>query len=139
MLIFAGSMWWLSQHYPIYSWNVNTQIFGIIIIIIGGLIDLSSLVLFLFSKTTVNPIKPEKAAVFVNKGMYQFSRNPMYLGLLLLLTGWAFYLAALSSLFLIPLFVVVINVMQIHHEEEVLEQKFGQPYIEYKNSVRRWL
>ena len=109
------------------------------IILSGGLIDLSSFIKFLISKTTVNPFKPEKAQTLVTTGMYQFSRNPMYLGLLLLLIGWALYVGALSAILLIPLFILLITTMQIQPEEIILEEIFGQSYIEYKRNVRRWI
>ncbi|MBF0264221.1 MAG: isoprenylcysteine carboxylmethyltransferase family protein [Gammaproteobacteria bacterium] len=139
MVIFAGLMWLLSQYYPVYSWSIDTQDIGIGIIFIGGLIDLSSLFLFLIAKTSVNPMKPEKAETVVKRGMYKFSRNPMYLGLLLLLTGWSLFLGVLSALVLLPTFVWTINTMQIQYEEVILEQKFGDDYVQYKKSVRRWI
>ena len=139
MLLFAALMWLLSNYFPIYTWPVNTQYVGMATILSGGLIDLSSFIKFLISKTTVNPFKPEKAQTLVTTGMYQFSRNPMYLGLLLLLIGWALYVGALSAILLIPLFILLITTMQIQPEEIILEEIFGQSYIEYKRNVRRWI
>jgi protein-S-isoprenylcysteine O-methyltransferase Ste14 len=139
MLLFAVLMWMLSQYYPLLDWTFNTQYMGLGLMFIGGCIDFSSLVNFLFSKTSVNPMKPEKTQVLVTSGMYRFSRNPMYLGLLLLLTGWALYVGALSALLLLPLFVLTITKMQIQPEELVLEELFGQSYLEYKSTVRRWI
>lgn len=71
--------------------------------------------------------------------MYRLTRNPMYLGLLLVLVGWAIVLGSVSSFIVLPLFVVILTVQQIIPEEKVLEQKFGQQYRDYKQSVRRWL
>jgi protein-S-isoprenylcysteine O-methyltransferase Ste14 len=63
----------------------------------------------------------------------------MYLGLLLLLTGLAIYRGTLAPLITLPLFVMVMNSQQIRHEERVLEEKFGEEYLAYKERVRRWL
>ena len=84
-------------------------------------------------------MKPENTQILVTTGMYRFSRNPMYLGLLLLLTGWSIYLGAVSAILLLPLFVLVLTKMQIQPEEIILEELFGQSYIEYKLKVHRWI
>ncbi len=139
MLIFAAFMWLLSQYYPLYTFLFNTQYLGIGIIILGLVIDLGALVGFLISKTTINPMKPENTQTLVTSGMHRFSRNPMYLGLLLTLTGWSFYIGAVSAILLIPLFVLVLTKMQIEPEEVILEELFGQAYIDYKFKVRRWI
>jgi len=139
MLIFACLMWLLSQHLPIYTWPFNTQYLGMTIIFLGLSIDLSSLIGFLLSKTSINPMKPENAQSLVTRGLYRFSRNPMYLGLLLVLTGWSLYLGILSALLLLPLFIWVMTKMQIQPEEKILKELFGQSYIEYKQTVRRWI
>ncbi len=70
--------------------------------------------------------------------MYRLTRNPMYLGLVLILTGWAILLSQLTPFFFLPLFVWLINSQQIQHEERVLEEKFGDVYRDYKERVRRW-
>jgi protein-S-isoprenylcysteine O-methyltransferase Ste14 len=139
MLIFATFMWLLSQYYPLYKLSFNTQYLGITIVLLGLTIDLSSLIRFLLNKTTVNPMKPENSQILVTTGMYQFSRNPMYLGLLLLLTGWSLYIGAVSAILMLPLFVWVLTKMQIQPEEIILEELFGQPYIDYQYRVRRWI
>jgi protein-S-isoprenylcysteine O-methyltransferase Ste14 len=63
----------------------------------------------------------------------------MYLGLLILLTGFAIFMGSLTPLMMLPLFVMVMNSQQILHEERVLEEKFGEEYLVYKRRVRRWL
>jgi protein-S-isoprenylcysteine O-methyltransferase Ste14 len=91
------------------------------------------------SKTTPNPIKPENASTIVTKGMYRFSRNPMYLGLFFWLMAWAIYLSVLSPFLLLPAFVWVLTVQQIIPEEKILEEKFGDSYTNYKKQVGRWI
>ena len=139
MLIFATFMWLLSQHYPLYKFLFNSQHLGVGIILLGLTIDLISLIKFLRSKTSINPMKPENSQILVTTGMYKFSRNPMYLGLLLLLTGWSLYMGAVSAMLLLPLFAWVLTKMQIQPEEIILEKLFGQPYVEYKKKVHRWI
>ncbi len=133
-------MWLLNQHLPLAQliampWNK----LGLALIAGALMLDLSSLFLFIKRKTTPNPFSPENASKLVTSGMYRFTRNPMYVGLALLLTGWAIYLGSLSPFLLIPLFVVVLTVQQIIPEEKILEEKFGKEYLDYKQSVRRWL
>ena len=140
MVIFAISMWFLDKNYPLAEilfapWNK----IGFIIIGLALLLDLSSLFLFFKRKTTPNPFVPKNASKLVTSGLYRYTRNPMYLGLAIVLTGWAIYLGSLSPFLLIPIFIVVLTVQQICPEEEILSEKFGQDYIDYKESVRRWL
>lgn len=79
------------------------------------------------------------AATLVVLGIYRFSRNPMYIGVLFALTGWAVFLShALAFLFL-PGVVAYLNRFQIAPEERVLLAKLGQAYATYMQSVRRWL
>jgi len=139
MLVFAALMWILSQYLPVYTWPLNTQYIGLGMIVLGVCIDFSSLVKFLLSKTSVNPMRPEKTQVLVTTGMYQISRNPMYFGLLLLLTGWSLYVGALSAILLIPMFILLITKIQIQPEEVILQELFGQKYLDYKKNVRRWI
>lgn len=140
LLITAGLMWLLDQHWPVVSfivdpWNKT----GFCFIALGLVIDVWSLRLFFRSKTTLNPMNPENTKEIVSSGTYKISRNPMYLGLLLVLIGVAVFLGSLGPFLLLPLFILLMNKLQILPEEQVLEMKFGQPYLDYKNSVRRWL
>ena len=89
--------------------------------------------------TTVNPGDPSKASRLVADGVFRFSRNPMYLGLVLLLIGWAVWLASASPWLVPPLFVVVITLVQIIPEERALSRNFGEDYLTYRRSVARWI
>ena len=139
MLICACMMWLLDNYFPIYAWSLNTEVIGVCFIIAGAVIDFSSLIGFLFSKTSINPMQPEYAQNLVTTGMYRFSRNPMYFGLLLMLSGWSLYLEALSPLIVLPIFIWLITIMQIQPEEKILQGLFGKAYINYKQQVRRWI
>ena len=105
----------------------------------GTVIALAGVVEFVRRKTTVNPVTPGAAAVIVTSGIYRFSRNPMYLGLLLVLMGWAVWLSNLMAFALLPFFVLYMNRFQIEPEERALSAKFGRAFIDYMGSVRRWI
>lgn len=91
------------------------------------------------AKTTANPMRPEQSSALVMDGVYRYTRNPMYLGLLLVLLGFAVYLAALYSLSGPLVFVLYLSYFQIKPEEQILQQKFGDAYRDYCQRVRRWL
>ena len=90
-------------------------------------------------KTTVNPMSPEKASKVVDSGIYAYSRNPMYLALLLVLFTLTLVLNNIATLAIIPLFIAYITRFQIIPEERALTDNFGQDYLNYKEKVRRWL
>nr|CAA6810503.1 MAG: Isoprenylcysteine carboxyl methyltransferase [uncultured Thiotrichaceae bacterium] len=136
----AGIMWWLDKSLPVMVWlDSSLNQIGLVIIAIAVLLDLWSLGLFFRSKTTPNPMKPSGTSTLVFDGMYKITRNPMYLGMLIALAGWWIYLGSLSPLLMLPVFVWVLTIQQIIPEETVLEDKFGQEYLDYKRRVRRWI
>ena len=106
---------------------------------VGLVLDVAGLLLFVQAKTAINPLKPGSATSLVSTGIYRATRNPMYLGLLLILLGWATFLANGLAYLIAPLFVLYINRFQIDPEERVLLQKFGPSFSAYKTKVRRWL
>lgn len=91
------------------------------------------------ASTTINPTRPHATSSIVSNGVYRFTRNPMYLGMLLCLAGWALFLGNPLSLLGLPLFVAYLNRMQIGPEERALAAKFGEPFEQYCTRVRRWL
>jgi len=91
------------------------------------------------AKTTVNPFKPETASSLVTSGIYRVTRNPMYLGMLLVLVGWAVFLANGLAVIAIALFPAYITRFQIKPEERALTALFGEQYASYSSRVRRWI
>lgn len=89
--------------------------------------------------TTVNPMKPESASLLVASGIYRVTRNPIYLGMLLLLAGWAALVGNFLGFVMLPLFVLYMNRFQIEPEERALARAFGEPFVAYLSSVRRWI
>ncbi|HLP80706.1 MAG TPA: isoprenylcysteine carboxylmethyltransferase family protein [Nitrosomonas sp.] len=94
---------------------------------------------FRSAKTTVTPLKPELATSIVTQGVYRYSRNPMYLGLLIMLGAWGIFLENVTALVLFPLFVGYMNRFQIIPEEKALLAQFGDDYLHYLASTPRWL
>ncbi|MGF1683196.1 methyltransferase family protein [Photobacterium minamisatsumaniensis] len=140
VLVFTlGAMYLLSIYWPLVEFHFFGQKAIIFLFLLfGALIGLAAIMSFARVKTTVDPRNPHKTSSLVTKGIYQYTRNPMYLGLLCLLLAAFFYLSALSALFMIIAFVFFINSFQIEPEEAVLEAMFGDDYREYCQQVRRW-
>lgn len=109
------------------------------LVLAGGGVAMAGVVAFRRQKTTVNPLTPERASALVNTGIYRRSRNPMYLGFLLALLGFAVFLANWVAALWLPLFVLYMNRFQIQPEERALTALFGQQFVDYCQSVRRWL
>jgi protein-S-isoprenylcysteine O-methyltransferase Ste14 len=105
----------------------------------GILIAVSGLLAFRRARTTASPLRPDKASSLVASGIYRYTRNPMYLGMLLVLVGWAVYLARPWALAVLPAFVIYMNRFQIGPEERVLDGIFGAEFAAYRRRVRRWL
>ena len=105
----------------------------------GAFLSLAGVASFLRAKTTVNPTKPGSVSSLVTTGVYRFTRNPMYLGLLLMLLGWAAFLSNALAFVVVPLFVLYMNRFQIVPEERALSALFGAEFDAYATRVRRWL
>lgn len=138
--VIAAGMWWIAQNIN-YDWAAFESVLKVEILFlgIGGILGLAGLIQFYRSSTSIDPHKPDKTSKLVTDGIYSISRNPMYLGLLFILAGYAFYLANLLTFLLLPIFVGYMNRYQIIPEEEAMEEKFGDEYLRYKSEVRRWL
>ncbi|SNY49207.1 Protein-S-isoprenylcysteine O-methyltransferase Ste14 [Arsukibacterium tuosuense] len=104
----------------------------------GIAVALAGVLAFRRANTTVDPRIPQQTSSLVIRGIYRYSRNPMYLGFLLLLTALACYLMSAAAMILLPLFVLYMNRWQIAPEERYLLEKFGAEYQTYTKQVRRW-
>lgn len=109
------------------------------LVAIGMVVAILGILTFVKLKTTVHPQHPEKASSLATEGVYKYSRNPMYLGILLNLLGIVFYFGAISSVVALWFFVFCMTKYQIVPEEVALQKKFGESYIHYLQNVRRWL
>lgn len=139
-LITAGAMVAMNATAPAFGVAfAGQQIVGVVIALAGLAIDLVSVRAFWAAKTTVTPLKPEKAETLVVAGLYRFTRNPMYVGMLIILTGIAVWIGNPLNAVLLAAFVAYITVFQIKPEEEALRAKFGDDYVAYCARVRRWI
>ncbi|MDE2996139.1 MAG: isoprenylcysteine carboxylmethyltransferase family protein [Bacteroidota bacterium] len=112
---------------------------AVFIVTVGFVVAIAGVAAFRKAQTTVDPFNPNKASSLVTGGIYRHSRNPMYLGMLLVLMGWALYLSDGLSLALTLLFVPYMIRFQIKPEERVMREKFGEEFDRYCNAVRRWV
>lgn len=115
------------------------KVLVVMLVLAGLVVAMSGLLAFVRARTTVNPKAPERSSAVVSSGIYRYTRNPMYLGFVFLLTAWAVYLGHLVPWLLIPLFMVFLTRLQIRPEERALTKLFGDEYREYRQRVRRWL
>ena len=108
-------------------------LFGLCIAVI-----LISVIQFVIKKTTTDPLNPSKASELVTNGIYNFTRNPMYLGMLLFLLAYGLHLGNAFNTLVAAGFVSYMNHFQIKPEEEALKKVFGQEYNIYCKLTRRW-
>jgi protein-S-isoprenylcysteine O-methyltransferase Ste14 len=139
MLIAAALIYGLSMLFELtlFSTVVLLPLSGItfccgLLFLFGGVLQFRS------QKTTLNPLKPD-ASTLVTSGIYRVTRNPMYVGMLLLLLAWAIYLNKLAAFVILPLFVFYLTRYQIIPEEAFLKNKFGGDYEQFMQRTRRWL
>ena len=110
---------------------------GIVVIFFGGLMAAISAGVFLKVDTGLEPF--DEAKVLVTSGFYRFTRNPMYVGMFIVLLGVCFMFGSVSALFPIPIFFLIIRNNFVLGEERFCEVAFGQQYLDYKLKVRRWI
>jgi protein-S-isoprenylcysteine O-methyltransferase Ste14 len=133
-------MWFSAKNFPFLTLNFDFNVvFAVVIAGFGcGMVAAGSSS-FHRAGTTVNPMKPEATTSLVTKGAYRFSRNPIYLGLAIILSSWGIYLSNLLSLIFVYSFIIYMNHFQIEPEERILQKLFGACFERYKHQVRRWL
>lgn len=137
---FALAMWATARLLPGLSADWPGRIaLSVALALAGVLLALAGVVSFRRHRTTVNPLKPQAASALVSTGVYAFTRNPMYLGMLVVLVAWGLYLSNLAAAVLVPLFVPCLNRLQILPEERVLRARFGAAFDAYAARVRRWI
>src|SRR5688500_4519476 len=131
-LIFAAGMRSVAQLTPILQLPKLVQLLGAALVSsLGVAVALGGVASFHRARTTVNPLKPETSAALVSTGVYSISRNPMYLGMALVLFAWAVYLSSVWSLAGPVFFALYITRFQIVPEERVLEALFGAAFADY--------
>ncbi len=138
-LLSAVGMWAMA---PTVAWgSLGLLHWTLALALVGtGLgFDVLGLLAFRRAQTTVNPLSPGKASSLVATGVYRVTRNPMYVGMALVLCGWAVLLASLPAALGPVVFVAFITRFQIVPEERFMAAKFGDDYARFCQQVRRWL
>jgi protein-S-isoprenylcysteine O-methyltransferase Ste14 len=139
-LIVGLAMWGVTRLLPAATVACPGKPYVVLILLVAGAVaGLGGILAFSQHETTVDPTRPHKASALVVANVYRHTRNPMYLGLALVLAAWAAYLSNLAALPGIPVFVAYITQFQIRPEEQALLDRFGAEYALYMSRVRRWL
>ncbi|TMU56872.1 methyltransferase family protein [Flagellimonas algicola] len=139
MVIFGFLMYLLNRFLPVGQFDffgrreLSIALFGLALLVI-----FISIAQFVFAQTTTNPINLNKTSRLVTNGIFKYSRNPMYLGMLLMLLGYGLKLGNAFNTLLAAGFVYYMNHFQIAKEEKALTQLFGKEYRNYCKATRRW-
>lgn len=139
-LFHAFLVWMAARYLPIADIEIPgkrviVQAFGAA----GVAIAILAMGLFRKAGTTVDPLIPDKASKIVDGGIYRYTRNPMYLGLVLILAAWIVWKGNLVGVIFLATCIWYLTTFQIKPEEQALTRKFGKEYLNYRNKVRRWL
>jgi protein-S-isoprenylcysteine O-methyltransferase Ste14 len=138
--LLAAAMWLAATGGAAPAPLSTGQIAACTLLAAAGLgLDLAGLLAFRASRTTVNPLAPQRSRALVTHGVYRVTRNPMYLGMALLLGAWAVALGPWWAAAGPAAFVVYNSRFQIGPEERALRALFGTAYSDYCRRVRRWL
>ena len=119
--------------------NVNNSSISILFFLIGIACFFFAIKLFKKHNTTISPLKPEKATSLIVSGIYMYSRNPMYLGMLFILISTYIRFNIIGGIISISTFIIYITKFQIIPEEEQLKRIFGEKFLNYKKKTRMWL
>ncbi len=137
---FLTLMVMIALHYltPIYQLFSTPLRYVGVPFVVGG-ICVVAVAASAFSRVGTPIVPFEKSTVVVSGGLFRFSRNPMYLGMVMALVGVALLLGSAVAFVPIPIFVCLIQYQFISREEKFLEELFGEEYLKYKGKVRQWL
>ena len=140
MLLFMATVFGFDKMMPFNLFYLPWLTYASVIslVVLGGVVALWGVKEFKEAQTTINPLKPESSSSLVSSGIYQYTRNPMYLGLLLILLSAVVYTQHPLGLVSAMGFVAYMNRFQIEPEEKMLVKLFGDEFVDYSNQVKRW-
>jgi protein-S-isoprenylcysteine O-methyltransferase Ste14 len=138
-VLVAVAMWRIALAVPSSTPPSFHLVLAVVLAVAGVACAVSGAVAFRRAKTTTNPMDPQAATALVVTGIYRVTRNPMYVGLCVVLVAWAAFLWSAWALLGPLVFVAYIARFQIAPEEKVLAALFGGEYSAYKAKVRPWL
>lgn len=135
---FMALAWGMARVVPIITVPLDLFIlFGIVVAVAGFALIAWSAVWFRRKRTTIEP--HHTPGTLIVEGPYKLSRNPIYLGMLMILMGQVFWLCALSPLILLPVFLIVLTRRFAKLEEASLVDAFGEEGRAYLSATRRWI
>lgn len=138
-LVFGSFMYLLAKFLPFGYFEFFGRIYlTAVLLVFAFVIGAIALFQFFRARTTIDPSHPYKARKLVENGIFAYTRNPMYLSLLVLLLAWGVWLGNAFNTLLAAGFVTYMNRFQIIAEEQALSQIFGKEYRQYCLLVRRW-
>jgi len=140
VVLLASALWCfaLARWLPIAKFSsLAGRIIGMATIVAGVAMVLYCALEFRRRQTTIIPF--QESTSLLTSGLYRFSRNPIYLGMVVLLIGIATALGSVSPWIMPPIFMAIISKRFIQKEETSLTETFGDEYLEYSRRVRRWL
>lgn len=139
---------WVVMHLAVMHYSAGllpalnfqiSRLWSLLALSLGLAVALSGIAAFRAAKTTVNPLQPGQASSLVIVGIYRFTRNPMYVGALFVLTAWFLFLQNWLPMLFLGTFVWILTRLQIKPEERVLIGRFGEEYAAYCRRVPRWI
>lgn len=128
----------LQYFLPLYQYLEPPLAYAGVIFVFPGIV-ISAVSADLFVKAETGLVPFEEATKLVTGGPYRYTRNPMYLGMFLMVFGVAFLMGSAGALIPLLVFILIIRYNFIAGEERFLESAFGQQYLDYKTKVRRWI
>ena len=124
--------------FPTYN-HASIGIISALFLSLGIMTLIAAVLFFIKRKTTLSPLQPEKASSLVVSGVFKHSRNPMYLGLSLILLSVAVQFNFVGGILIVFMFIAFITKFQIIPEEIAMEKLFGEEFSRYKKRTRRWI
>lgn len=140
VIIIGALMWGADRLLPLFRFEAALRLpvaFGLLAT--GVVLMVAAVISFIAARTTINPLRPARASHLITSGVFRLSRNPIYLGDLLLLAAYAVWLGNICNILFLLIFFTYIQRFQIAPEEQALTQLFGENYRAYCASVRRWI
>ncbi|WP_420315894.1 methyltransferase family protein [Ekhidna sp.] len=135
-----GCIFGAHHFWPEYSYQFAYQtLLSRLFLAVGVLIAFSGIITFRMKGTTVDPLHPDKASALVTSGVYRYTRNPMYLGMALVILGGIVRIGNPIGILGVVFFIWYIDRFQILPEEESLTKIFGEEYRQFCEQVRRWV
>ena len=120
-----------------FSYNNNT--ISLFLLVLGLTVFTLAVKAFNRQKTTVNPLEPRQASSLVTSGIFKISRNPMYLGMLIILLSLSCKFNLIGGMIISLFFYIFITKFQIIPEESAMNELFGNEFIDYSKKTRRWI